>query len=137
MRGEVPKPRHLRLLHIVKDEISIEQSKINQERVNLHTCMHSPQHAGDKFVDTIALLHQRNQRGNSTLVISTRQEVREDQLLECVDLILQGHEIANCLVADGCQRETGRDSKEGILGLPFIRIIDGLQTDIFLILKQT
>ena len=44
--------------------------------------------------------------------------MREDEFLERVNLILQSHEVGDCLVA-------------------FVGIVDGLQTDVFLILEQT
>jgi hypothetical protein len=50
--------------------------------------MHSSQHAGNKLIYTIALLDQRNERSNSAFVVRAASEVREDELLEGIDLIL-------------------------------------------------
>lgn len=61
--------------------------------------MHCSQHACNELVDTIALLHERYQRRNSALIVSTRLEMREDQLLETINLVLQGHEVGNRLVS--------------------------------------
>lgn len=80
--------------------------------------MHSPQHTSNKFVNTITLLHKRHQRRNPTLIIRPGQEMRKYQLLERIDLVLQVHEIVNRLIT-------------------LVRIIDRLQTDIFLVFEQT
>lgn len=50
--------------------------------------MHSAQHAGYELVDAIALLDQRDQGSNPTLVVCAASEVGEDELLEGIDLIL-------------------------------------------------
>jgi len=50
--------------------------------------MHGAQHAGDELVDTIALLDQWNQGCYPALVVRAASEVREDELLEGVNLIL-------------------------------------------------
>lgn len=46
--------------------------------------MHGSQHARD----VIALLDQRHQRRYSALVITTTSSMREDKLLELLDLVL-------------------------------------------------
>lgn len=79
--------------------------------------MHSPQHTSNKLVNPITLLYKRYQRRNPTLVVRPGQEMRENQLLERIDLILQVHEIVNRLIT-------------------LVRIIDRFQTDILLVLEQ-
>lgn len=64
--------------------------------------MHSSQHTGDELVDTIALLHERDQRRDPALIVGSRQEVREDQLLERINLVLQGHEFGDSLITKSC-----------------------------------
>lgn len=61
--------------------------------------MHRSQHAGDEFIYAIAFLHQWHQRRYPTFIIRSRSEMREDKFLERVDLVLEGHEIGDCLVA--------------------------------------
>ena len=61
--------------------------------------MHGSQHTGDELVDTITLLHKGDQRRDPTFIVCAGLEVREDELLEGIDLILQGHKIGDGLVA--------------------------------------
>jgi hypothetical protein len=61
--------------------------------------MHGAQHAGNKLVYAIALLHQGHQRSNSTLVVGAAPEVRENELLERIDLILKGHQVGDCFIS--------------------------------------
>lgn len=62
--------------------------------------MHSAQHARDELVNPIAFLHEWDQRRDPALIVGSRLEVREDQLLERIDLILQAHEIGDRLITD-------------------------------------
>lgn len=78
--------------------------------------MHSTQHAGDEFVDAIAFLNKWDKRSNATFVVRATSEMRKDELLEGINLILQGHQIRDRLIA-------------------LVRVIDRLQTDVLLILK--
>lgn len=98
--------------------------------------MHSSQHAGDELVDTIALLHKRDQCRDPALIVDSRQEMREDQLLERIDLVLQGHEFG-----DGFITKSYLVSVHPIFGfalnIPFIWIIDRFQTDVLLVLKKS
>jgi hypothetical protein len=80
--------------------------------------VHSAQHASDELVDAIALLDQGNQRSNAALVVCAAAEVREDQLLEGVDLVLQGHQVGDGLVS-------------------LVGVVDGLETDVLLILERS
>ena len=80
--------------------------------------MHCTQHAGDEFVDTVALLDQGHKRSDPAFVVSNMSEVGEDQLLELLDLVLQRHEVRDSLVA-------------------FIGVVDGLQADILLVFEST
>lgn len=80
--------------------------------------MHGSKHAGDELVDTVTLLNERYQGGNSTLVVPHVAEVREDELLELLDLILQHHEVADGLVT-------------------LVGVVDGLQAQVLLVLKGT
>jgi len=52
------------------------------------TLMHCPQHAGDKLVNSVALLNKRDKAGDTALVVDTMAEVGEYELLESVNLIL-------------------------------------------------
>lgn len=61
--------------------------------------VHGSQHARNELVDAIALRDQRHQGTDPALVVGTTAEVRKDELLEAVDLVLQGHEIGDGLVA--------------------------------------
>ena len=61
--------------------------------------MHCSQHASDKLVDTITLLHQGNQRRNSAFIVGTASEVGKDELLEGIDLVLKSHKVCDRLVS--------------------------------------
>ena len=61
--------------------------------------MHCSQHASNELVDSIALLDQGHQCRDTAFIVSAGLEMREDQLLESINLVLQGHEIGNSLVA--------------------------------------
>lgn len=98
--------------------------------------MHSSQHAGDELVDTIAFLHQRDQRRDPTLIVGSRQEMREDQLLERIDLILQGHEFGDGLITKSYLVSV-YPVFEPALNIPLIWIIDRFQTDVLLVLKKS
>ena len=63
------------------------------ETAGRRTSMHCSQHACDKFVDAIAFLHKRHQRGNTTLVVGAASKMGENEFLKGVYLILEGHEI--------------------------------------------
>ena len=64
------------------------------------TSMHSPQHAGNELVDTITLLHERDQGRDPAFVIGSREEMREDQLLERINLVLKVREIVDGLITN-------------------------------------
>lgn len=55
------------------------------------TGMHSSQHAGDEFVDAVALLNQRDQRGYPALVVTITAEMGEYQFLKLLNLVLETH----------------------------------------------
>ena len=61
--------------------------------------MHCSQHAGYKLVNAIAFLHQRHQRSNSALIVCAAAEMRKDELLKGIDLVLKRHEIGNGFIA--------------------------------------
>ena len=61
--------------------------------------MHSPEHAGNKAVDAVAFVDERYQRGDFAFIICAVAEMREDQLLKGVDLVLELHEVRDCFVA--------------------------------------
>jgi hypothetical protein len=61
--------------------------------------MHCAQHASDEFVYAIALLHQGHQSSDPTFVVDAASEVRKDEFLESIDLILKCHQVGNSLVA--------------------------------------
>ena len=79
--------------------------------------MHRAQHARDELVDSVALLHEGNKRRNTALVVPDISKVREYQLLELLDLILQLHQVRDCLVA-------------------LVRIVYDFQTDVFFVLES-
>ena len=62
------------------------------------TRVHGSQHACDELVDSIAFRDERNERRDTALVVRSGLEVREDELLEGIDLVLQGHEVGDCLI---------------------------------------
>jgi len=80
--------------------------------------MHSSQHASDELVDAVALLHEGNQCSDSAFIVGAASEVRKDELLERVDLILQRHQVRNRLVS-------------------LVGIVDRLETDILLIFESS
>ena len=61
--------------------------------------------------------------------------MRKDQLLKRLDLVLQLHEIRDCLVPDDVGVNDNRHYSNGSC-LPLIRIIDALQGDVFLVLEE-
>jgi hypothetical protein len=61
--------------------------------------MHRPQHTRNESVDSVALLDERDEGGDSALVLSRSSEVSEDELLERVDLVLERHEVGDGLVS--------------------------------------
>lgn len=61
--------------------------------------MHCSQHARNELVNSITLLHQRYQRRDSALIVSARLEMRENELLKRIDLVLQSHKIGNGLIS--------------------------------------
>lgn len=80
------------------------------------TGMHCTEHACDELIDAIALLYKRHEGRNAALVVVCASEVREDQLLELVYLVLQCHQVRDRLVA-------------------LIRVVDRLQTNVFLVFE--
>ena len=63
------------------------------------TCVHSPQHTGDEFVDAIALLHKWHQGCDSALIVCAASKMGKYELLKRVNLVLKSHEVGDCLVA--------------------------------------
>lgn len=78
--------------------------------------MQCAKHACDELVDAVTFVNKRDEGGDATFIVANIAEVRENELLELLNLILQYHEIGDGFVA-------------------FVRIIDGLQADVFFILK--
>jgi hypothetical protein len=68
--------------------------------------MHCSKHACDEFVYAVGLLYKRDESSNSALVICSIAEMRKHQLLERLDLVLQGHEIRNGLIPGRCQHQS-------------------------------
>ena len=105
------------------------------ERVRIiGTAMHSAHHARDEAVDTPTLLHEWHKRRDPALIVGRVTEMREDKLLERVDLVLKTHEIRNGLIASTCMNDMTRI--DTVYHAPFVRIVDALQSDVFLVLKQ-
>ena len=72
--------------------------------------MHCTEHACDELVNSIALLDKWHQSSYSTLVVGATTEVREDQFLEGIDLVLKSHQVRDCFVAVGVSyNRTTRD----------------------------
>ena len=67
--------------------------------------MHSSKHTGDEPVDSVTLLNEWDERRDSTFVVGGSSEVSESELLERVDLILEGHEVGDGLVSGGAMEE--------------------------------
>lgn len=65
--------------------------------------MHGPQHARDKLVDAVTFLDKRYKSGNTTFVINSRSEVRKYEFLECLNLVLESHQIGNGVISVACQ----------------------------------
>lgn len=86
-------------------------------RRHKRTGMHGSQHAGDELVDAIALLDQGHQGRDAAFVVEAVADVGKDQFLEGVDLVLQGHEVGDGLVA-------------------LVGIAGGPQADVFLVFEQ-
>ena len=80
--------------------------------------MHSAQHAGNELVDTVTLLYETHQRGYPALIIASTLKVGEDEFLEGIDLVLEGHQIGNRLVT-------------------FIGVIDGLQANVLFVFESS
>ena len=78
--------------------------------------MHGAQHAGDELVNAITLMYERNQGRDSTFIVADVPEVGEDQLLELLNLVLEGHEVGDSLVA-------------------LVGVVYGLQAHVFLVLE--
>jgi hypothetical protein len=94
--------------------------------------MHSPKHRCDEFVNSIALLHKRYEGRNSALICTTA-EMGEDKLLERVDSVLEYHKIGDSLIPE----MISYNLRYVLNYLPFIGIVDRLQADVFLVLKET
>jgi len=80
------------------NRLAILRQRFQRDRNRGHTCVHCAQHASNELVNTVTLLHKWHQGRNTALIVRTGLEMREDQLLETVDLVLQGHEIGNSLI---------------------------------------
>lgn len=71
------------------------------ERVHcVRSTVHGAQHASQEFVNTIALLDKRHKTRDAAFVVRRTTEMRKDELLELLDLILQGHQVHDSFVAD-------------------------------------
>jgi len=62
--------------------------------------VHSSEHTGDEPVDSVAFLDERDEGRDSTFVVGGSSEVSEGELLEGVDLVLEGHEVGDGLVSE-------------------------------------
>ena len=98
--------------------------------------MHGPHHACDKFIDSIALLNKWHQRGDSTFIVCSTTEMREYQFLEGIDLVLKRHEIGNRFITGVRLASCQMRSDNGWSFIPFIGVVDGLQTYIFFVFKK-
>jgi hypothetical protein len=68
------------------------------------TSVHSSHHTRDETVNTVAFLHQRNKSGDLALVVVAAPEVNKDEFLESLDLILEGHQVADSLISEVSDR---------------------------------
>lgn len=95
--------------------------------------MHRSQHASDKPVDTPTLFHQGNKRAYPTFIVGRVTEIREDQPLERIYLVLQAHQVRNSLVTETLSTRLTRITNQ--VEIPFVRVVDPFQRDVFLIFK--
>lgn len=97
--------------------------------------MHSSQHACYESINAPALLDKRDKGRDTTLIVCRVPEVRENQALKRIDLILKSHQVRNRFIPKKCVNE--------VLWLemqqysPFIRIINTFEGDILLIFEKT
>lgn len=61
--------------------------------------MHCSRHACDEAIDTVRFLDERDQRSDSTLIVTALLEQCENEFLKGIDLILQCHEILDGLIS--------------------------------------
>jgi len=77
------------------------------------TSMHGSHHTRDETVDTVAFLHQGNKSGDLALIVVATPEVNKDEFLESLDLILEGHQIADSLVSEVPNRSVTKTDRAG------------------------
>lgn len=70
----------------------------------LLTLVHSAEHAGNEFVDAIALFDQGHQRCDTAFVVGRHAERRKHRLLETVDAVLDLHQVI-----DGLETDKGKE----------------------------
>lgn len=58
----------------------------------------------------------------------------KDQLLELFDLVLQCHEVGYCFISE--DQNESKLKKRRCLSIPFIRIVNIFQTDIFFVFEE-
>jgi hypothetical protein len=95
--------------------------------------VHGAQHAGDELVDSVALLNQGYQTGDLALVVQPASKVSKNELLECLNLVLEVHEVGDGLVSRP-ELVYLYTHAEGQCS-PFVRVVDRLQTNVLLILE--
>lgn len=80
--------------------------------------MHCSKHARDELVDTVALLHKRNESRDSAFIVANTSEVREDELLELINLVLQDHQVADGLIS-------------------LVGVVDSFQANVFFVFESS
>lgn len=63
--------------------------------------------------------------------------MREDELLERVDLVLEVHEVRDRLVPVGRRFDCVLLIEGAFRHSPFVRVVDTLERDVLFVLKQT
>ena len=86
--------------------------------------MHCSQHASNELVNTIAFLYQRDECRDSAFVVRSTSKMRENELLEGIDLVLECHEIRYGLIAMDRIRHLSRLTRTALAYPSFGSLID-------------
>jgi hypothetical protein len=97
--------------------------------------VHGAQHAGDKLVDSVTLLDQGHQTRDLAFVVQPASKVSKNELLECLNLVLEIHEVGDGLVSG--PKSAYNCTHVASQCLPFVRVVDRLQTDVLLVLERS
>lgn len=75
------------------------------------TCMHCSKHTCSKFINSVAFLDERDQCRYPSFVIGATSEMRKDEFLKFIDLVLKTHQVHNGLIT----KEAFSLSAEGVI----------------------